>query len=80
MSESDLACVFGTAIQKVCPVQTALAQPNIQKYKQASDPAVQQAKEFGEAMTANMTFLPLPQFCAVCPHLHRYNMQQATEK
>lgn len=66
---------------KICPVQTALLEPNIQKYKQASNPTTQQIKDFSEAMasTVNFPLLSLPSFCNVCPWLHRFNMQEATK-
>jgi hypothetical protein len=75
MSETDLPCVFGSEIMSNCPVQAILMQPSLQKYKKVSDPAMQQAKEFGEAMMPNVTFLPLPQFCGICPYLRKYNIQ-----
>lgn len=63
-------------------MRATLTEPSIEKYKQSADPNVRQVKEMSEIVAAanKMAFIPLPSFCASCPHLHAYNMEQATKK
>jgi len=82
MSETDLPCVYGTAVMKTCPVRVTLMEPSIEKYKKSADPNVESVKLMSEIVASanKMGFLPLSSFCASCPHLHQYNMKQATAK